>query len=246
MKFLNTPYFNEQHPVKFLDQDSEELYIDNLKSQPINWKYRHKNVTYEFNSDFYRTKEFSKIDWNNSIVIFGCSITFGLGVSEEDTISSQLYKLSGIPTVNMGFPGTSPQLALYNSAILKQNGITPKAIVFEWSDASRCTLFMNPSYTRNEFYIINCGDWHEDPSGLGKAWSKYESNINMHIKMTRLTAKNLWRNTKYTDFTLFPHNRKFIMNCKYIPQIDFARDCSHPGEFTYKKCAMHIVKSLSL
>ena len=246
MNFLKSPYIAKGNTVNFLDDDSEELYANNLKSKPINWKYRHNNFSYELNSNSYRTKEFSKIDWNNSIVIFGCSITFGLGVSEEDTISSQLYKLSGIPTVNMGFPGSSSQLSLYNSAILKENGITPKAIVFEWSHASRCTLFMNPPHTKNDFFVINCGDWNNDISGLGKAWSKYESNINMHIKMTRLIAKNLWSSTQYTDFTLFKANKKYINDCKYIDQIDNGRDCSHPGELTYKNCAIYIAQSLKL
>lgn len=246
MKLLPSPYIHLHGIADFIDGDSEELYKINLVKQSAYWKYRHKSIKYHINSQFYRGKEFEQIDWNNSVVIFGCSTVFGVGIDESETISSQLTKLTGIPSVNLGYPGSSCQISLYNSTILKENNIKPRAVVFGWTAASRCTLFMDKEKTKNDFYIINCGNWDDDISGLGRSWSKYTSNIKIHFQMTRLVAKNLWVNTNYLDYTLFSDIKKYAPDCKYISQKDYARDLSHPGKKTYEQVSKYIAKSLNL
>lgn len=230
----------------FLDKDSEELYTKNLKIKPKNWKYRHKNITYRLNSSHYRTVEFDTIPWEKCVVIFGCSTVFGIGASIDETIAAQFSKITGIPAINMGVPGSSPQFALYNSAILKNKYPKPKAVVFGWTSAHRCSLFLNPPHTRKEFYVQNCGIWGDDPSDLGKAWNKFDSNPNIHLQMTRLTAKEMWRDVNYTDYTMFVQNRSYIPDCKYIKQTDEGRDCSHPGYETNYKISRYLADSLNL
>ena len=251
MKFLPMPdrgdlnlYTNNVHT--FIDNDSKDRYIKNLKSQPKDWKYRNKVVTYKLNSEFYRTLEFEKIRWEESIVIFGCSNVFGLGAALDETLPAQLSKLTGIPTINMGAPGTSAHHALYNSAILKSNYPKPRAIVFGWTSPNRCTLFRYPRHTNKEFYVENCGAWTKDSSDLGKAWFKFDSNIHVHIQLTRIVAQQLWSDTKYADFTSFLSNMRFIPDCKYFRIIDHGRDCSHPGEKTNLKIAKYIASELNL
>jgi hypothetical protein len=229
----------------FLDQDSREKYKKNLKRQPQNWKYRNKVVTYKLNSEFYRTLEFEKIRWEESIVIFGCSNVFGLGAALDETLPAQLSKLTGIPTINMGVCGSSAHHALYNSAILKQMYPKPRAVVFGWTSAERCTLFR---YTQDKtsFIVENCGAWTEDSSDLGKAWFKYNSNVHVHTQLTRIVAQQLWSDTKYADYTSFPSNMRFIPDCKYFRIIDHGRDCSHPGEKTNLEIAKYIASELNL
>jgi len=67
----------------FAVSDTEELFNHNLKIMPQDWFYRTNPVNYTVNSQGYRTEEFEKIDWAQSVVIFGCSTVFGTGVSDE-------------------------------------------------------------------------------------------------------------------------------------------------------------------
>lgn len=246
MKFLPISDRNCKGSCLFLDNDSEELYFENLRKKPIDWKYRYKKVRYKLNSDHYRTVEFKLIPWSECVVIFGCSNVFGIGVSLDETVSAQFTKITGIPAINMGVPGSSPQFSLYNSAILKNNYPKPKAVVFAWTSAHRCSLFLNPPHTKKEFYTENCGLWNDDPSGLGEAWNKFDSNANIHLQMTRLVAKQLWHDVKYADYTTFVQNKKYIPDCKFITQVDDARDDSHPGEKTNQIISRYLADSLNL
>ena len=97
--------------------DSNELYQTNLKAKSKDWEYRHKSVKYTLNKHSYRTEQFADIDWANSVVIFGCSAVFGVGVDDADTISSQLSTLMNCPVINMGVGGSSITYALHNSII---------------------------------------------------------------------------------------------------------------------------------
>jgi hypothetical protein len=55
----------------------------------------------------------------------------------------------------------------------------------------------------------------------------------------------MWDGVPYADFTLFPSNR-FMDDCPYIKQIDYGRDCCHPGIETNKKSAYAIAEQLNL
>lgn len=223
----------------WFDQDSKELFKKNIKTQPEEWRYRKINVTYRLNSFGYRTEEFNKIPWNKSIVIFGCSYIFGVGCALNETIAAQLSKLTKVPVINMGAPGSSPMFSLHNSSIMSAVYPKPLGVVFGWSAAQRCPLYLKDS-------VVHCGSWMEDISDLGKSWRRFDSNADMHLKMTRLTAQEMWSSkTKYFDFTLYSRNRS-IIDCEYIKQIDYARDLAHAGVETNKLIAESIAESLNM
>jgi hypothetical protein len=69
--------------------------------------------------------------------------------------------------------------------------------------------------------------------------------MNTHLKMTRLTAQQMWERTKYYDFTLYSSNRSSI-DCDYIKQIDYSRDLVHSGTETNQLVARKIAESLNL
>lgn len=222
----------------WFDQDSRELFKKNLKSQSSDWRYRNIKVTYRLNSMGYRTQEFDRIPWHKSIVIFGCSYVFGIGCELSGTIAAKLAELTNLPVINMGAPGSSPMFALHNSAILSAIYPKPLAIVFSWSSSQRCPLYLNDS-------VVHCGQWKEDISGLGKAWRRFDSHNETQLKMTRLTAQQMWDKTKYYDFTLYPSNRKAI-DCDFIKQVDTSRDLVHSGIVTNELIAKKIAESLNL
>ena len=82
--------YPKQTITNFIGNDCEERLIENLKKLPNTWRYATEDITYTMNSHGYRTKQFDNIDWNNSVVILGCSCVFGTGINESDTISYTL------------------------------------------------------------------------------------------------------------------------------------------------------------
>ena len=184
----------------FMDQDTKHLYQKNLRTQPSDWKYREKIVQYTLNSHNYRTKEFNTIPWAESVVIFGCSYVFGIGASLDETIAAQLSSMIKRPVVNMGAPGSSATFSLYNSSILKKQYPKPAGIVFGWTSAARCTLFLSDS-------TVHCGSWLEDVSGLGKAWRRFDINAYTHLNFTRQCAQQMWDGVPYADFNIWLNER---------------------------------------
>lgn len=220
------------------DQDTKERYKQNLKVQPEDWIYRNKIVVYNTNSDGYRTKEFDKVNWAKSIVIFGCSYVYGVGNAEDETISYCLEQLTGIPVINMGVPGSSPTFTMHNSAILYDGYPTPKAVVCAWSSPFRC-----PYYVHDE--VIHCGSWSNN--AMSSAWNRGSStNPIANLLLASKIVKQIWGNkTSFYSFSMFSSTAKYI-NCDYIKQIDKARDLGHAGIETNKIIAKKIMESLDL
>ena len=94
--FISSQLLDEYDPGehKFISNDTREMFAESLKKNPEDWYYRTHEVKYILNSEKFRTKEFKDIDWKNSIVLIGCSCTFGIGVTEEDTIAANLQEIT--------------------------------------------------------------------------------------------------------------------------------------------------------
>ena len=136
----------------FISCDSKREFIDSLAEKPQDWYYRHNPVEYTINSNKFRTKEFKDIDWKNSIVILGCSHAFGVGVTDEHTISSYLQEITGKYVVNLGHPGLSNGVIAYNSYYLKENYPEPLAVVNLWTNMVR-TFYVTPKIMRLEMKV---------------------------------------------------------------------------------------------
>ncbi|MBP00422.1 MAG: hypothetical protein CMG34_04310 [Candidatus Marinimicrobia bacterium] len=220
------------HDQWWHDQDSEEKFKANLKTAPKDWKYRTETITYRTNSYGYRTKEFNKINWKKSIVLFGCSLVFGVGVNEEDTIAAQLSEITGQYVVNMGVCGASSQYSVHNlSCLLSQ--YKPDKIVIGWSSYTRTPLYQKER-------VVHCGNWRDDPAMLGLAYRRYTHHGRTMLEIYQQIAKQLGMDA---EFTLFDD---MSLDCEYIHTIDKGRDLSHGGVQTYKKVANCIAEQLFL
>ena len=249
-------YYNNDHVKKspiildYHSEDPEELYLENLKKLPNDWYYRNNSVKYTLNSYGYRTtyknitREFDDIDWKNSIVIFGCSNIFGLGVTDEHTISHFLEEILGIPVINMGIGASSIQTFLHNSVMLHDSKYdTPKAVVYAWTDLSRYQTYLKDS-------VKHMGEWNINDKG-----DKYDSllfNL-INIKLIR----NLWNNkTIYHEYSFIPTQHNLFQkldsyDCKFHSFQDsnytnMARDLVHPGREVNYKIASLIAEDLKI
>lgn len=240
---------------KWWSCDTEERYKNNLDLQPQDWHYRTKEVTYNVNSAGYRCPEWDQIDWANSIVIFGCSETFGTGLAEDETISASLSKLTGINVVNMGKNGTSMMFALANNLILRNHFPKPLAVINHWTESSRETYFgldkIVQVLPRHEIYYK-------------KHYSMLVSLANMTIddvghhydfmgRMISDLAKAIWDDTNYIEST-WNWKTALLTNCHKITQVDQARDVvfeqnkfiGHSGRETGKILAEYYAEKLKL
>lgn len=140
----NTSIATPKGLMNFNGSDSEDLYKTNLQKLPSDWKYRTEHITYAFNSNGYRAPEWDSIDWQESIVVLGCSNVFGTGLSNEDTIPFQLQEILKRPVINLGMSGTGADYQYWNLVRLFQNNIKVKKILVLWPHPARFMYFKKP------------------------------------------------------------------------------------------------------
>lgn len=234
------------------------------KSDPKSYNpcYENKEVKYTLNSFGYRTKNFNKIDWGNSIIIFGCSVIQGVGLDDSHTLSSFLEKEMDLPVINMGVGGSSNEFHLYNSNILLTQYPKPKAVIYYLSGLQRYTFY-------NWDNIEHRGIWTDNETQV----KKNRSNSIIRSIIASSTMNNIWSSrTSYIEFTLDDLAYKFMnklnknpnrfylgsdweslthLNLSHqelksyaFPGYDFARDMSHPGEESNKVVARSLAKIL--
>lgn len=214
-------------------QDSYINYKKNLKTQPENWYYRNNKINYTINSWGYRAKEFDQIDWKNSIVIFGCSHVFGVGVDDKHTISSFLEEMVGIPVINMGVSGSSIGCALHNSLMLYKKYEKPKMVIYSWTSLMRSLFYTDNGTT---FKIFNGDD-------IDDQYSHHYIPFNLlNVQLIR----NLWENKcPMYEYSFFDQTGK-ILECDILhdSHVDYARDLEHNGIDSNKKDATNIYKKI--
>jgi hypothetical protein len=226
--------------LDFCPNDHKELFEQNLKTQPDDWYYRTHPVKYTLNSLGYRTREFDDIDWKESIVMFGCSFVFGIGVTDKHTIPYFLEQLSGRPVINMGIGASSIQTVLHNSIILNDSKYpTPKAVVNMRTDLNRYQLYENN-------LVFHNGEWNKSDDKFETIDNLIPFNL-MNVKMIR----NLWKNkticyegTLFSQANLINKLDKEIY-CEFFERDDgLARDLSHNGPVKNLEIARGIYEEL--
>lgn len=240
------PYFDQrcfltscnQGILDYVGSDSEEKFLKNLKIQPDTWHYRTKEVKYRHNSHGYRSKEWNDIDWAESVVILGCSLVYGVGVAEDETISHYLSSITNRSVINLGQPGTSMQFSFYNSIKLKKYFPTPYAVIQLWTSPDRLLI-------ADDERFIHLGPWSRDKMDIFKLLNGYRYNTNFHIHHILEADKLLWDDTKYISDSLFKDSPAKMQNqIAFNPQLDKARDCIHHGPKINAIIAQHLASKL--
>lgn len=220
------------HKTKWAGMDNKDLFNHNKKlmqNKSPHWIYYAKDVSYIRNSNGFREKSFSEVDWANSVVMFGCSIVEGVGVAEEDSLPRKLESLLNIPVVNMGIGGGAVDITCWNSTILHDHLPVPRAIVHIWTGLDRYSdLTDDGIYTKSN---PNSKDYHGSLNWANRSWE--------YIKSDRA----MWKNkTFYIEGTYFRgHYDDRIMK---FQTIDLARDLSHPGIQSHEQAAVKIKERL--
>ena len=236
-KFLSNPGYAT---TEWACTDDSETYQKNILTQPNDWYYRTAKIQYSINKNGYRTHEFNDIDWANSIVMFGCSQIFGVGVDDEHTIPKFLSDILNISVINMGVGGVSNDFILNNSSILCDGYPTPKAVMHVWSSSDRTTYYY-------KHHLMSHGPWRNN-SEFYNHWSSSESHAQVQTLMASKISKQIWSDkTIYLEYTNFSNTGK-ILGCS-MPQKNFfadkGRDLLHYGQKTNKHIAENIAKDIT-
>jgi hypothetical protein len=224
MKLLDSHnYISNQ----WIGSDTEELYQTNLKIQPPDWYWRNHKVVYTTNSQRYRAPEWKDVDWNNSILVFGCSQVFGIGVDDSQTVCCQLSRMLNINVINLGMPGGSIMSMWVNTEKILNNNINPRAVIYNWPMANRVVELVDD--TKN----LAAGTWIIDhvPRRFGIDWVMHPTQGTEYAKYALMSVNRSWScpqihhswDIDLANFLKLPRHLK----------VDEARDCMHHGPLSY-------------
>ena len=225
LEYINNGHKNET--IDFFGTDTKKLYDENLKIQPLDWEYREKHVSYHFNEQGFRSKyNFDNFADKDCVILLGCSSVVGVGLSEQDTLCTKLEEELGIPVLNFGVSGSSIDVSIYNSAIIKERHKKIKALIHGWTNVDRFLSF------GAEGYPVHNGPWTQTEVALSY-YKHFIVGSEYHHKHKRNVFSKMWLNTPLYEFTFFD-NTKEIFDCDIFHYTDRARDLanngSHPGK----------------
>ena len=240
---------HNQYPGVF-DFDSNDNIENYLfkKTAVKDWEWQDSKVNYKLNSQGYRTEEFKSIDWENSVLFFGCSWVYGVGVDDSDTLSSKFKQQTNINSVNLGMPSISNWYTVKNCEILNTHNINPKAVINCMTYPTRFTLFHDDdtqthigkwSAEDNKSMFEKLSTDHNTSNYYAK-WQKQliDSYFNcpvLHYSVDELIAKHL-----NIPFLIDIVGEDYFWDIK-----NRARDQRHQGPGCNDKIIKHIVNDFN-
>lgn len=198
------------------------------------------------NSLSYRCPEFDQVDWNKSVVVFGCSNVFGKSLSDADTICAQLEKIIDRPVINMGVPASSISYSVFNQNTLAEHNYNPYAVINLWTSLNRLTFFTAD-------FPYHVGPWTERlgnnnmniraATSMFQSWNINECNPALHSLLLQRFAKLMWKDTQHIEGTFFPNTHE-ALDVEFFHYVDKAPDERHPGPNTAKAVALRLAEQL--
>jgi hypothetical protein len=240
-------YLPHGNPGKyqFYMGDNEDFLNENLKKLPEDWHYRTQPVEYTLNDLGYRGPDFDTHDWKNSIVVFGCSCVFGVGVDDSETLTSQISNITGRNVINVGIGGGSNQLILDTSLIMKRKYGNPYSIIVMWTGTDRLpyygdSVMYNVGLWNNSLYVDN--EQHRHYKKLFDSFYQEAGHENVTFYNIVQAMRNIWEDkTRYFEGSFFEPTAHYGQLPDYFPFSNTARDLLHPGPNDYKKTAEQLV-----
>lgn len=139
--------FDKWKTSDYLRNDStykieNERYIFNYHLGASKLNHR-MNFQYNLNKYGFRTVDFESVDFSKNVILTaGCSITFGLGLPEENRWTSFLETMikdygNDVTVVNLGLPGSSIINSIRNIMTFILKFGKPKSIIAMFPDVNR-------------------------------------------------------------------------------------------------------------
>jgi hypothetical protein len=200
------------------------------------WKYYNKTITYTNNSNGYRAPEWDQVDWNNSVLVMGCSNVHGCGHDDEDTLPKRIERKINMPVVNLGANGTGLSFHVENTNILLAAGINPKAVVLMHPQPARFTYFFKSGF-RN-ILPGRPDKLHRD------MWSYYaydDNHINKMQEINSTVISNMW------PCPVIKYSFSWEDHIIAYPAVEYdqSADDMHPGDETFDRLSSDIAADIN-
>lgn len=241
MKFFNgfTGLDDANKSMPYMGGDSKEQFIENAKKQSPDWYYHTTEITYSFNNQGHRCKNFEDIDQDNYILFIGCSHTLGVGLELEKTYPYLLSTNLGMDYYNLAIPGTGMDMVEYNLLTwFFKISKKPKLVVIQWPDHSR---FIEYDFERDN--LLQQGTWNHQSNYVSFIVNSEDTGMfNARKVFTSRLIKNVV-DVPIVTFN-FGGQRDYGIYDLNMPQLDKARDLSHAGVKSHDNFAKILVNHI--
>ena len=245
LEYLSTaPYIKRNGPEHTLEWfDGEwDLYKAARKSGKIGKEYddyETNPIQYKINKFGYRG-EYDEMSVSDYGLAVGSSHTWGSGLHIEDRFDSVITKQIGIPIVNIGQSGSSPNYVADQITVFALNmKAKPKFVIIEWPPLTRFTIYS--VYSEHMINAHNTGLRHE----IWRNLVDFDINV-FYAEAAQayyIVNKTLANHDIFCyNWTITP-DAASVFNLENQPYLDYARDGSHPGRITNQDIAAKFLKN---
>lgn len=195
---------------KWMGSDTEAKFAAN----PIS-KWQDVEILYKYNSDGFRTHEFSDFLGKKINIALGCSFTEGIGIPIENAWPSLIEKKLNIPLLNLGLGGGTTDTV--SRILTNVSGLFQIQKVFIlWPEKHRFEY-----YDEHRDIIDPIGPWNTNESYL---WNMARCNSLQRLDKNKNIVELL---SKCHGFEVIELSIENVL--KTILRIDPARDGMHYG-----------------
>ena len=223
--------FNTTGVATFSPQgsDTENVYVQHLKTQPADWIYKNTEVTYSWNSLGHRSIEPNLLQ-GNYLLFIGCSHTVGISVPLENTFPYLTANELNLPYYNLAVEATGPDFVEHNLTSWLKKYPTPKAIIVLWPSTNRMFKIIDDC-------VIQVGPWKTEllKTSYPELWEGYQEKL-----LTDYFEKT---DKRVRDYIAQLDCNTVIIEQNSFNIVDYGRDLKHFGIKTHKIIADQVVQA---
>jgi len=238
---------------EFILVETEKEFLENQKTQPLDWEYNSKKIYYSYNRYGHRSIEMEQLQ-SNYILASGCSITEGVGLAHEDIWASVVAKELGKLVYNLGVGGSGPVITVKNIILFfSKVKEYPEIICIQWPEFFRYFRISNKLAVEH----LNSGSSSDDEyyKILLKDDTVFYNNIFERRHLFHFLQNIGYEGKIIEFFANFPEEARIIndhtkdlhlQTDKFLTPLgpDHARDLRHPGSKCHKIYAEHVLSYL--
>lgn len=237
--------------LKWSGSDNQARFEQNwaepaARDQLNHWGWTDSNITYELNSDGWRSQDCAEYDVDEPCLIaIGCSFTYGSGLNLHQTWCAKVAAQLGLRLVNLGMPGHALDLSTV-WLLLNQHRIKdPRAVILCEPPAGRLTWLTHNSNEENAYghtmlSMVRQGDdinLVDSQALLTYKWLITNLKLNASLNYYKNSSLvKLWAASRSVPFLHFNN----LDPTK--PPTSWARDLGHHGEPWHDAVAVSVLQ----
>ena len=221
--------------LNYCSSDTEEKYQHNKKFFPdrlIEHGWYDISIDYRFNSQGFRTREFDVNE--EKFLAIGCSFTFGEGLHEYQIYHAMISDALRIPCYNLGIPGIG-NMTMFRLAEYWIPELKPKFVILQSTFSERFEI-INSNKNIKTFLPTFADNHTDDIKGFLREWWSCDENSHYETMRNELAIRQICTQQNIPCYV--------IGIDEFRPQIDLARDLSHPGYKTHQRVARQVLEMI--